>query len=413
VIPYTSETAQTNRSYALSLFDESGRHSLSASYRVFASVGLYTTSAGSDVQSAQSSGVQSSLQLGDRIRLGSKVTATVGLQQSSSDYAGGGMTPNTGLHWAPERNDAYELAWSGGTSVPGIATRPVLSDPSTAVFDCANQSVLVQGPGDPVSAQTSSSVSASWRHDGRTWGFQTSVGDQDSRGTQRNLLVPLASVPSTSYPSSPATYLTALEGYWSSALDCGSSVAFDPDRVYANELIGGLHQRIQYATMRGRWRIGRRVIAIPVFTFNRADLDSLDSRFLVPGSFYRDGAQIPGVPKYTAGLTVDGTQSRWFEWLINAQSVGLNNANNLPAYVQLNAGAVYKTRIGKLTLLFTNALNADAFRFTQYRGINPLPLVGGGSIAFPSTPLLPSQWEVSFRPDFSRLVKAMKSTNAK
>jgi hypothetical protein len=126
-------------------------------------------------------------------------------------------------------------------------------------------------------------------------------------------------------------------------------------------------------------------------------LSSLDPRLEVPGSYYATGRQLPHRPLRTAGLTIDGVMPKsQLEWLANAQFTSINNGHDLPAFTTYNAGLVFHTSSGTLTLLESNIFGTHAGLFSTYLGVNPMTLVGGGTFAFASDPLAPRQWQLTW-----------------
>jgi hypothetical protein len=117
-----------------------------------------------------------------------------------------------------------------------------------------------------------------------------------------------------------------------------------------------------------------------------------------PNSYYAVGTQLPHTPLVQAGATLEGFFARdTDEWVLNAQYLSANNGNNLPAYTTFNAGLVTHVRFGTLTLVATNLFGTHTGLFTYYQGVNPMPLAGGGTFAYATTPLPPRQWQLTWR----------------
>jgi hypothetical protein len=136
-------------------------------------------------------------------------------------------------------------------------------------------------------------------------------------------------------------------------------------------------------------------MAFPTYALGSTYLDTLDPRLTAAGSYYGVGFQLPHRPLRTAGLTIDGALPKAaLELLANAQFTSINNAHDLPAYTTFSAGVVFQTRAGSLTLLESNIFGNRVGLFSTYQGVNPMPVVGGGTFAFASTPLPPRQWQV-------------------
>jgi hypothetical protein len=158
-------------------------------------------------------------------------------------------------------------------------------------------------------------------------------------------------------------------------------------------MVSGLGQVYQGATVSGRVNLGRNVMALPTFALGNTYLTSLDPRMETTGSYYAVGRQLPHRPLRTAGLTLDGALPKsHLEWLANAQFTAINNGHDLPAYTMYSAGLVFDTHHGTLTLIEANVFGTRTGLFSTYQGVNPYPVVGGGTFAFASDPLPPRQW---------------------
>lgn len=136
----------------------------------------------------------------------------------------------------------------------------------------------------------------------------------------------------------------------------------------------------------------------PTYATASAYLSTLDPRLVAPGSYYGAGVQLPHRPLHTAGLTVDGILPRSHaEWLVNAQFTSANNMNNLPAYTIYGAGLVLHGTLGDLTVVESNIFGTHTGLFTTYQAVNPMPLQGGGTFAFSTTPLPPRSFTVQYK----------------
>jgi hypothetical protein len=144
--------------------------------------------------------------------------------------------------------------------------------------------------------------------------------------------------------------------------------------------------------------LGHNVIALPTYAVASAYLSTLDTRLAFPNSFYAVGEQLPHRPLRTAGLTLDGVLPRArLEWLAHAQFTGGNNALNLPAFTTYTAGLVFASDHGTFTFLESNVFDNDSGLFTTYRGVNPMPVVGGGSFSYATSPAAPRQWQLTWK----------------
>ncbi len=85
-----------------------------------------------------------------------------------------------------------------------------------------------------------------------------------------------------------------------------------------------------------------------------------------------------------------------FEWLADAQFTSSNNWENLPAYTTYSAGLIVNMKRGSLRLFESNIFGSQTGIFTTYEGVDPMPLQGGGSFAFATTPLPPRAFSVEY-----------------
>ena len=85
------------------------------------------------------------------------------------------------------------------------------------------------------------------------------------------------------------------------------------------------------------------------------------------------------MPLQKAGIVLDyKAPNSMFEWLADAQHVGANNPNNLPAYTTFDAGVTAQLTRGTLTFAATNITNAYAGVFAS--PANAVPFTTAGRI---------------------------------
>jgi hypothetical protein len=214
--------------------------------------------------------------------------------------------------------------------------------------------------------------------------------------------VPIGSEPPSIFPNgSMPGYLQQIEQTWSNPAICGTT-PFSPDRVYVTQYITGLSQVNQGVTMSGLIPLGKRTALFPAYTTASTYLPVLDPRLATPGSYFAPGAQLPRRPLHTASLILDHVIPKaGLEWLLNAQYTSANNGYNLPAYTVFNGGIVKRLSTGSLTLTVSNIFGTHTGLFTTYQGVSPMPVQGGGSFAFATSPLPPRsivlQYQVKWR----------------
>ncbi|MDQ2991260.1 MAG: hypothetical protein M3R30_00365, partial [Candidatus Eremiobacteraeota bacterium] len=286
----------------------------------------------------------------------------------------------------------------------------IVGDPYSAAYDCYNRSIFVNGPTDPNGRQSAVNYSLSWLHTFKGGSLNLQLYRQNAHGQAMYAAVPILAEPSSLFPGGLSAYLAGLQSVWNSSSYCGA-IPFATDRIYVQQAIAGLGQATEGGTFSGRIPIGHSLFALPNFAYGRAYLTSLDPRLEAPNSFYAIGRQLPHRPLYTAGLTLDGTLPRArLEWLINAQFSSANNSRNLSAYTSYNTGLVFQSKTGgTFTLVESNIFGTRSGLFTVYQGAYPIPVVGGGSFAFASSPLSPRQWLFTWRLPWSQHVAPPKA----
>ncbi len=234
--------------------------------------------------------------------------------------------------------------------------------------------------------------------------YRDNAGGVDQRAS-----VPIAAEPASMFPNGLDPYLNALQAAWSLPTICGK-IPFQRQRVYVTQSLTGLTRINQGYDISARIPLGRNVSALPTYSLGSTYLGSLDPRLLFPGSYYGLGLQLPHKPLRRAGLLIDAIKPRSrLEFAFDAQFTGLNNAGNLPAFTVYSAGLVFFPSVGTITLTESNIFGTHTGLFTQYAGVYPMPVVGGGTFSFASTPLPPRQWTITWRIPWSQHISKPSS----
>lgn len=334
----------------------------------------------------------------NRIKSNDKLATTYNVSQSAATGAGTSAELGVSLTWQPAKRDTFSFSLGAGSANPVPADPSPIGDALSAQYDCYNQSVYVDGPSEPAVRQASQSYDAGWRRTFRGGFFNVDFYRRNLFGQTFRAGVPLSSEPPSLFPGgSLAAYLAQIENMWSQSTVCGA-MPFNAERVYVSQMLSGLSQVDQGVTMSGQFRLGKNVMLFPTYATASAYLSSLDPRLIASGSYYAPGVQLPHRPLRTAGLTVDGALPKWHaEWLANAQFTSANNSNNLPAYTIYGAGFVVHGTYGSITVVESNIFGTHTGLFTTYQDVGPMPLQGGGTFAFSTTPLPPRSLTVQYQ----------------
>jgi hypothetical protein len=339
-----------------------------------------------------------SVYVSDKIKANDKLSFTHSVSQAGATNAGSSFELYEQATWQPAKGDVFSLGLGAGSAEPSDTFAQPLSDPLSAQYDCYNGSVYAYGPSDRAVRQASQSYDAGWRHTFKGGFVSVNLYRNNWMGQGMFAAIPIASEPPSLFPGgSLSSYLQQLQQTWSSPAICGS-VPFSPDRVYVNQYVSGLSQVSQGVTMSAEIPLGKRTVLFPTYTTASTYLPVLDPRLLGPGSYYAPGTQLPHRPLHTAGIILDHLIPRaHLEWLLNAAYTSANNGYNLPAYTTINGGIVFQGSPGSLTLTVSNIFGTHTGLFTTYQGVSPMPLQGGGSFAFATTPLPPRSITLQYR----------------
>lgn len=334
----------------------------------------------------------------DKVKSNDKLAFTHTLSQASATGAGSSLEFSENVTWQPAKNDTFSASLGMGSAQPAQTFPFRIGDALSADYDCHNGSVFVQGPGDAAVRQASQSYDAGWRHSLHGGFVNVSLYRTNMIGQSTFAAVPAAAEPDWIFPGgSAAAYLQQLQQVWSSPAVCGST-PFSPQRVYVNQSITGLAQVTQGVTISGQIPVGKHGMLYPRYATASAYFDSLDPRMLAAGSYYAPGSQLPHRPLHTAGLLFDRAVPRaHMEWLLGAQFTSANNGNNLPGYTIFNGGIVMQGRRGSVTFTVSNIFGTHTGLFTTYEGVNPMPVQGGGTFAYATTPLSPRTISLTYR----------------
>lgn len=395
--PYFSDTANYGEGGFLRASITAKRHTDAVAFQFSQYGGLLTRPInGSVLHFPQSVRQMRTLGFTDSIKAGPKLDLTHGVSIQSGTDAGRALVLDESVDWSASKDDKLEGSVSVGSAQPAYGLQYPISDVLAADYDCHNGSVYVNGPSDQAVPQSSVSYNLSWRHLFRGGNFSVNVYRQNAYGQEFFAALPALGEPDGVFINGLPDFLQQLQQAWSSPAVCGS-IPFDPQHVYVSKNVSGMGQVYEGFTISGRVALGRNVVALPTYALGSTYLTTLDPRMEVSGSYYAVGRQLPHRPLHTAGVTFDGVLPKsHLEWLANVQFTSVNNQHDLPAFTVYNAGLVFHTNYGSLTLLDANVFGTRSGLFSTYQGVNPVPVVGGGTFAFASEPLAPRQWQLTW-----------------
>lgn len=395
VVPYGSTYDGSGTGFSLRASISARRHridleSYSSSFEARSS----TTYNGVPIQfpASRTRGVEAAVSLA--IDANPHLALTHAFSYVSRTGSGTSVGASESVVWKPNEFDSFSGNVSLGSSEPSYASNQFVGDALSAEYDCYNRSIFTSGPQDVPVPQSSAGYALTWLHNfhGGGGSVKLQLIQTDARGQYMTASVPIAAEPDSLFPGGLGAYLASLQQVWSTSGICGS-IPFTTDRIYVRDGITGLAQVNKSALLSGRIPLGRNVFALPSYTLSGAYLASLDARLAAPGSFYAVGMQLPNRPLRTAGLTFSGILTHaHLEWFANGLFTGANNGANLPAFTDYSAGLVFQSRYGTMTLVESNVFDTYGGLFTTYRGVNPMPVVGGGTFAFSTFPAQPRQW---------------------
>ncbi len=117
----------------------------------------------------------------------------------------------------------------------------------------------------------------------------------------------------------------------------------------------------------------------------------------IPWSITIPGEQLPNLPLQKAGIVLDyKAPHSILEWLADAQHIGSNNPNNLPAYTTFDAGVTAQLTRGTLTFAATNITNTYGGIFASPANAVPYTTAGGYVIANIARPLMPRSYSLTY-----------------
>jgi hypothetical protein len=304
--------------------------------------------------------------------------------------------------WKPTTSDRYSasFALSGAAATQGRSQ--ILSDPASLRFDCNGKVAYGNAPGQNPQNSSSNSLRVSYTH--QLHGGNVSLTLY--RQVQNGVLLPVYVNGDvlTQLGQLPLGYVAQVAQLYNSPAGCStpSYQSFTAQNLYFTTPIAGVQRLYQGAELTGFLTVGDLVIE-PYYNLTVAQANSSSYIFDNPFSITIPGQQLPNVPLQKAGLVLDyKAPHSILEWLADAQHVGSNNPNNLPAYTTYDAGVTANLHVGTLTLAATNITNAYSGVFASPANAVAFTTAGGYVLPNIARPLQPrtlsATWSVKFGP---------------
>ena len=253
-------------------------------------------------------------------------------------------------------------------------------------MNCYAGTAQISGPGDAPTAQSAIDYQVSWTHQWSHGQFSMDAYRQSQAGQLVNATVTAAAA------GLPADVQSAIGQYYSTICPLFAAPA-----IYVSQPVNDTTRIYQGFDLQARVALGRAVTVIPSYSSNASFYVAADPRFTGIGSTLILGQQIFGRPIHKANLTIDALHPpSKFEFLLNAQYVGINNQQNIAPYVDFSAGIAHPLGNGMLTIFETNLFNTQSGLFSTINGAIPQPLSGGGFLLTVARPLAPRTLQASF-----------------
>ena len=304
--------------------------------------------------------------------------------------------------WKPTTRDTYSASFALGGAAATQGRSQILSDPASLRFDCNGNVAYGSAPGQNPQNSSSNSLRVSYTH--QLHGGNVSLTLY--RQVQNGVLLPVYVNGDvlTQLGQLPLGYVAQVAQIYNSPAGCNtpSYRPFTAQNLYFTTPIAGVQRLYQGAELTGFLTVGDLVIE-PYYNLTGAQANSSSYIFDNPFSITIPGQQLPNVPLQKAGLVLDyKAPHSIIEWLADAQHVGSNNPNNLPAYTTYDAGVTASLHVGTLTLAATNITNTSSGVFASPANAVAFTTAGGYVLPNIARPLQPrtlsATWSVKFGP---------------
>ncbi len=353
------------------------------------------------------------VQATDTIHSNDKLTlfGSAGLSTATGN-SGISQLGSVGSTWKPNARDTYAASFALGGAAATQARLQVLSDPASLRFDCAGKVAFGSAPGGQPTNSSSNSVRVSYTHQLRGGNVSLTL----YRQVQNGVLLPVYvdGVVLNQLGELPVGYFQEVASLYNSPAGCNAPAGtpFFPQQLYMTTPVAGVQRVYQGAEVTGYLTLGDFVIQ-PYYNLTGAQAEATSYLFDNPWSITIPGQQLPNVPLQKAGIVLDyKAPGSMFEWLADAQHVGANNPNDLPAYTTFDAGVTAQLTRGTLTFAATNITNAYSGIFASPANAVPYTTAGGYTIANIARPLVPRTYSLTYSARFGQGVLSSQMATA-
>jgi len=388
--PFASQTTALTRGLAGQATISYARHTITLNASTFGATTtlspLVQTGTSAFVTASSNAVSATTYQLVDALKINNALSLGPTASLATTTGAGASVLAGISGTWRPNNNDVFTFSAQGGSSQPAPAVVRSYSDPQAARVNCYAGTANVSGPGDSPTAQSAIDYQASWTHQWTHGQFSVDAYRQTQAGQLVNATVTAAAA------GLPADFQTAIQQYYSTVCPLFAAPA-----IYVSQSVNDTTRIYQGFDLNARIGLGHAVTVIPSYSSNASFYIAADPRFTGAGSTLILGQQIFGRPLHKANLTIDAFHPpSKFEFLLNAQYVGINNSQNIAPYVDFSAGIAHPLGNGMLTIFETNLFNTESGLFSTIFGAIPQPLAGGGFLGTVARPLAPRTLQVSY-----------------
>jgi Carboxypeptidase regulatory-like domain/TonB-dependent Receptor Plug Domain len=335
------------------------------------------------------------LQLTDTIHSNDKLSLQEAVGLSSATGSGGAsMLASSGLTWRPTDVDTYGLLYAVGGVAATAGHSTILTDPASLRFDCNGNVAYGNAPGQQPTRSSSNSARISYTRTLK----RGNVSFQLYRQVQSGILLPIYLNGMELASTFPFGYMSQVRQLYDSPAGCNEppGTPFYARQLYFTTPIADMQRVYQGGSLTGYLTLGDFVIQ-PYYDVNVAQAVGNNAYLFQPYSITISGDQLPNVPLQRAGIVFDyKAPHSILEWLADAQYVGRNNPNNLPAYTTYDAGVTAQLTTGTLTIAASNITNTYGGVYSGPENAVPYTTYGGYSIATTARPLTPRTYSVTY-----------------